>query len=85
MNLLQIITGLFTGKAGDSIGGAVSTAAQLAAIIAAITPIFLWLGNNKAEVFISITYGDLAFWGTLAALQLLVIVRLVHRAPPPGE
>lgn len=84
MDILKFIVGLFTGKAGDAVGGAVSTAAQLAAVFAAIAPIGLWLSNNKDAVFITLTYGDLAFWGTLAGFQLLVIVRLVHRAPPPA-
>lgn len=83
MNILQFIIGLFTGKAGDAVGGAVSTVAQLAAVLAALVPFGLWLANNKNEVFITLTYGDLAFWGSLAALQLFMIVRLVHRAPPP--
>lgn len=84
MTILQFIIGLFTGKAGETVGGAVSAAAQIAAIFAAVAPIGLWLTSNKDAVFISLTYGDLAFWGTLAGFQLLVIVRLVHRAPPPG-
>lgn len=84
MDILKFIAGLFTGKAGESIGGAVSLAAQIAAVLATIAPIGLWLTNNKDAVFISLTYGDLAFWGTLAGLQLLIVLRLVHRAPQPG-
>lgn len=84
MNILQFILGLFTGKAGESVGGAVSSVAQIVTLIAAITPIGLWIVNNKNEVFITITYGDLLFWGLLAGL-LLMILRLVHRAPPPGS
>ena len=83
MNLIGLLTGLFTGKAGESIGGAVSTAAQIAAVLAAIAPVALWLAGHKDETFITLTYGDLAFWGALAGSQLLLIVRLVHRAPPP--
>jgi len=82
-NIIKFIAGLFTGKAGEAVGGAVSAAAQVAALLAAIAPIGLWLGNNKDEVFIQVTYGQLAFWGSLAALQILVVIRLVHRAPPP--
>lgn len=84
MNIIKFIAGLFTGKAGDVVGGTVSTLAQFAALVAAIAPIGLWLMNNKDEVFISLTYGDLAFWGGLAGLQLFMIVRLVHRAQPPA-
>ena len=83
MNPLQFLLGLFSGKAGESIGGAVSTAAQIAAIVAAVAPVGLWLASNKDGVFITLTYGDLAFWGALIGAQVLLIVRLVHRAPPP--
>lgn len=83
MDILKFIVGLFTGKAGEAVGGAVSVAAQLAAVVAAVAPVGLWLMHHKDEVFITLTYADLAFWGTLAGFQLLVIVRLVHRAPPP--
>lgn len=83
MNLLQLIAGIFTGKAGEQIGGAVSVAAQLAALVAAITPVALWLSNHKADVFIMLTYGDLAFWGSLLGANLFLVVRLVHRAPSP--
>ena len=83
MNLLQLLAGLLTGKAGESIGSAVSNAAQLAAVVAAITPAAIWLAGNKDGVFITITYGQLAFWSALIGAQVLLVVRLVHRAPPP--
>lgn len=83
MNLLSLLAGLFTGKAGETVGGAVSTAAQIAAVLAAVAPVGLWLAGHKDETFIVLTYGDLAFWGALAGGQLLLIIRLVHRAPPP--
>lgn len=84
MDIIKFIAGLFTGKAGEAVGGAVSSLAQFAAIVAAVAPFGLWLASNKNEVFITLTYGDLAFWGALLGLQLFLIVRLVHRAPPPG-
>lgn len=84
MEILKLIAGLFTGKAGEAVGGAVSVAAQIAAVLAAVAPVGLWLAGNKDEIFISITYGQLAFWGALAAFHLLLVIRLVHRAPPPG-
>lgn len=82
MNIVKFIAGLFTGKAGETVGGAVSIAAQLAALVAALVPLGLWLTSNKDEVFITLTYGDLVFWVGLAVLQLIAI-RLVHRAAPP--
>lgn len=84
MNILKFILDLFTGKAGATVGGAVSSVAQLGALAVALAPLVLWLGDNKNEVFITLTYGDLAFWGALIGAQLFLIVRLVHRAPPPG-
>jgi len=83
MDIIKFIIGLFTGKAGEAVGGAVSSVAQFAAIVAAVAPVGLWLVNNKNEVFITLTYGDLAFWGSIGAMQLFLIIRLVHRAPPP--
>ena len=83
MNLLQLLAGFFTGKAGESIGGAVSTAAQIAAVVAAVAPVALWLAGHKDETFITLTYGDLAFWSAIIGGQMLIVIRLVHRAPPP--
>jgi len=81
--LLSLIAGIFTGKAGEQIGGAVSIAAQVAAIAAAIGPIAVWLSGHKDEVFISLSYGDLAFWSALISAQVFLVIRLAHRAPPP--
>jgi hypothetical protein len=81
--LLSLIAGLFTGKAGESIGGAVSVAAQIAAVVAAVAPVAVWLTGHKDDVFIVLTYGELTFWGAMLAGQVLLVVRLVHRAPPP--
>jgi hypothetical protein len=82
--ILQLLVGLLTGKAGEQIGGAVSKAAQLAALVGVVAPIFLWLTKNKEGIFIEITYGDLAFWGTLISVIVLLTIRLVHRADPPA-
>ncbi|MRR51280.1 MAG: hypothetical protein EG825_10255 [Rhodocyclaceae bacterium] len=84
MPILQLLAGILTGKAGEQIGGAVSVAAQVAALVAALAPIALWLGGHKDDVFITLTYGDLAFWGFLIAAQVFLVVRLVHRAAPPA-
>lgn len=82
--ILSMIAGIFTGRAGEQIGGAVSMAAQIAAVAAAVGPLAVWLAGNKDQTFITLTYGDLAFWGALIAGQILLVVRLVHRAPPPA-
>jgi hypothetical protein len=46
-------------------------------------PVGLWLAGHKDETFITLTYGDLAFWCAIIGAQVLLVVRLVHRAPPP--
>lgn len=79
---MNFLLSLLTGKAGETIGGAVSVGAQIAAVIAAIAPIGLWLTHNKDAVFITLTYGDLSFWSVIFIGQIFVI-RLVHRAPAP--
>lgn len=81
--IISMIVGLLTGKAGEQIGGAVSKVAQVTALMAAVAPIALFLVKNKDDVFISVTYGELAFWGTAIATIVLLTVRLVHRADPP--
>lgn len=81
--LLSLIAGIFTGKAGEQIGGAVSIAAQVAAVAAAVGPVMLWLSGHKDETFITLSYGDLAFWCSLISAQVFLVVRLAHRAPAP--
>lgn len=79
MNVVSMLVGLLTGKAGEQVGGVVSVGAQIAALLAAVAPVAFWLTGNKDETFIALSYGDLTFWGVI----LLLIVRLVHRAPAP--
>lgn len=81
--IIQFIVGLFTGAAGPAVGGVVSGVTQVASVAAIVTPIGLALINHKDAVFITVTYGQLAFWGSLAAAQVFIAIRLVHRAPPP--
>ena len=82
-DLIKLVLGLFTGSAGEKVGGAVSTIAQIGAVLAAVAPVALWLQGHKGETFIEITYGDLAFWGPMVGGLVVVILRLIHRAPPP--
>lgn len=79
--ILSAIIGILTGKAGESIGGTVAKVTELGAILAAIGPAAYWIAGHKDETFITLSYGDLSFW----AVILFVLVRLVHRAPPPGQ
>lgn len=82
MDILKGILGILTGGA-TSAGGAVAEIGALAALIAAATPGLLWLIGNKDGVFITVTYGEMAFWGTLMGVMVLVMVKLAHRAPAP--
>ena len=81
MNIIQFLIGLFTGKAGESIGNGVSSVAQLAAIAAFLAPVGMWINTNRNEVFITLTYADVALY----AVFMLFVIRLVHRATPPGQ
>lgn len=78
--ILSAILGIFTGRAGESIGGTVAVVTQWTAALAALGPAAYWLTGHKDEAFIVLSYGDLAFWSAI----LFVIVRLVYRAPPPS-
>lgn len=82
--LISVITGILTGKAGEKIGGTVAKVAELGALAAALAPVALWLHAHKDETVITVTYGELAFWGSLCGSILFLALRLVHRAPPPG-
>jgi hypothetical protein len=81
--LLSILSSILTGKAGEQVGGAVAGVGQLVALFAALAPVALWLLGHREEVFISITFGELAFWGAVLCGFVIVVLRLVHRAPPP--
>lgn len=77
--LLKFIVGIFTGSAGAQVGGTVASVTQLGLVAAIAAGAYTWLTDHGDEVFIALTFKDLAFWGAI----LFVIVRLVHRAPAP--
>lgn len=81
--LLSILASILTGKAGAQVGGEVAGFGQVAAFVAALTPAVLWLLGHREEVFITITFGELAFWSFVLGGFVIVVLRLVHRAPPP--
>jgi hypothetical protein len=75
-DLLKLLGGLFSGGAGAAVG----TVATIAGIIAALSPLAIFLLSDKSnEVFISVTYREGAFWGGVVAVNLLVAY-LTHRA-----
>lgn len=82
--IISMIVGLLTGKAGEQIGGAVSKVAQVTALMAAIGPVAYWLTQNKDGVFVTITYGELAFWACIVSAFVIISVRNAHRADPPA-
>lgn len=85
MNLIvSAILGVLTGKAGERIGGTVASVTELGAAAAVAGPVVFWLMDHKAEEFISVTYGDLAFWCAILGGLVFLVTRLVHRAPPPS-
>jgi hypothetical protein len=81
--LLKTIFGVLTGGAGPAIGGAVAKAAEWIAVLGVLGAAVLWLKENGNDVFHAITYNELAFWGLIVGGLVLIMVRLVHRAPPP--
>lgn len=67
--LLKLLGGLFSGGAGAAVG----TVATVAGIIAAMSPLAIFLISDKSnEVFISVTYREASFWGAVIAVNLLV-------------
>lgn len=82
--LLKALLGILTGAAGEKVGGAVARGAELVAVAGIVGAAVLWLKENGDDVFMVLTYKDLAFWGLLFCGFAYVIVRLVHRAPPPA-
>lgn len=81
--IIKGLLGLFTGGASTA-GGAVANVAAWVALIAALTPAALWLMGHKDVVFVSVTYGEAGFWGTIIGVLVFVMVKLAYRAPPPG-
>lgn len=79
-DIVKGIFGLLTGGATTA-GGVVAELGALAAFIAAVTPGLLWLIGHKDGVFITVTYGEMTFWGTLIGVLVMVMVKLAHRAP----
>lgn len=75
--ILELLGGLFGGGVSATVG----RVATFAGIIAALTPFLIWLVAHKDGIFITISYGEAAFWGAIIAVQLLVAVRT---APGPG-
>lgn len=69
MNPLSWLIKIFSGNA---VGNAVGKAATSIGVIAALAPLAIWLVANKDEQFICISYGELAFFGGILAMNLLI-------------
>jgi hypothetical protein len=82
--VLQLLLGIFTGAAGERIGGAVAKGAELVALAGVIGGAVTWLAANGEGVAVTLTWNDIAFWGAILSGQMYVITRLAHRAPPPA-
>lgn len=67
--LIGKLAGIFSGGAGAAVG----TVATVAGILAALSPLAIFLVSSKGnEVFVSVTYREAAFWGTMIAVNLYV-------------
>lgn len=82
--LVKLVVGLLTGAAGEQVGGAVSKASQWIAVLTFVGGAFLWLHEHGGEEAVRYTYSQLAGFAIVLGVVLFVVVRLVHRAPPPG-
>jgi len=74
--LLQGILGIFSSGAGSAVG---STIANVAGI-AALAPMAYWFLANKDGVAVSLTWGQLGFFGLL----IFAIIKIVHYTKSPG-
>lgn len=77
MEILTKLVGLFGGGAGATVGGLV---ANVSAFLM-LAPLGLWLVSNKDGIFISLSYGDLAFWGVVG----FGILKIAHWTRAPGS
>lgn len=69
LDLLGKLAGVFTGGAGAAVG----TVATLVGVIAALSPVAIFLTSTKSnEIFVSVSYREAAFWGAVIAVNLLV-------------
>ena len=78
-DLLKKIIGLVPG---GGIAGAVSNVATIAAALAAIAGPAAFIFAERDTVFITVTLGELAFWGPLVGGLAWVAIVSARRAPP---
>jgi NAD/NADP transhydrogenase beta subunit len=81
--MLELLKKLIGLVPGGGVAGAVSNVATLGAVIAAIAGPAAWLFAERDTVFISITIGELAFWGSVVAVIYWLALVVARRAPPP--
>lgn len=75
--MLEKLISLFSGGAG----AAISNVATFVGIVAALTPLAVFLvSDNSKAILIEITYRDAAFWGAIIA-GMLAMAWLNRRAP----
>jgi hypothetical protein len=82
--IIQALIGLLSGGLGQKIGTTVANGAAVAATIAAVAPIAMWFLGHKEEVFITVTFGELAFWGAIIFGLVALVLKLAHYTPPPA-
>lgn len=68
MKLIPWIISIFGQGAGNVIGKTVTNVS----VIAALTPIVIWLAVHKEENFVCLAYGELAFFGIVLAIMLKI-------------
>ena len=66
-DILKGLANIFSGGAGAAVGNL----ATLVGVIAALSPLALFLASDKSEqVFVSVTYREAAFWGAIIAVNI---------------
>lgn len=77
MNLINFLFSFFSGGVGAKIGHGISTGVQ----IAALAPVALWFLQEKDNVAVSLTWGQLALIGGI----LFFVVKVVRFTPQPPQ
>lgn len=81
--MLELLKKLIGLVPGGGIVGAVSNVATVAAVLAAIAGPAAFIFSERDTVFVTITLGELAFWGPLVAGAWWLALLAARRAPPP--
>ena len=75
--MIELLLKFFGGGVGQAIGNGVSNTVA----IAALAPAAYWFVNHKDEVFLTVSYSDIAAFGML----LFFVIKIVQYTNPRKE